>query len=408
MGLLDTLMGNQPLPEPSAQPTEASFSDFLKSPQAMALASSLLQSGGWQAQPTTMGQALGQGMDAMRQAGAQDLQQKYMKGMLEQVGYKNKQAEQEMQARQEMADLMGQKGATPENAQMFMTAESQAPRGLLGGQLSMDEYKAKTAGLLFKQGKAKEALAMLGGGGKQTSLQQNLLAAGLQPGTPEYQKAVLANVMKPGVSISTGSSYNIPQGYMLKDPNNPSLGVTPIPGGNKDAATPEAAGKIQMQRSAQKQLNTVKSLMFNKDGTSNSKNIVNSQKILGFSGTPGTTGRTMRTAMEQGIQAITRLETGAAMPASEVDNTRERFMPTPFDTEEAKKLKFDMFSDFINGSLKLVDPSGRFDEERFQTELAKRSGQSPQASNTTATPAASTPGAAPTIRKFNPATGRIE
>ena len=37
---------------------------------------------------------------------------------------------------------------------------------------------------------------------KPTTLQQNLIAAGLQPGTPEYQEALLTSINKPGVSIT--------------------------------------------------------------------------------------------------------------------------------------------------------------------------------------------------------------
>ena len=37
---------------------------------------------------------------------------------------------------------------------------------------------------------------------KTTTLQQNLVAAGLEPGTPEFREAVLGNVNKPGVSIT--------------------------------------------------------------------------------------------------------------------------------------------------------------------------------------------------------------
>jgi len=70
------------------------------------------------------------------------------------------------------------------------------------------------------------------------------------------------------------------------------------------------------------------------------------------------------------------METGAAMPAEEVKNTRTRFQPVPGDTKETVKIKMDMFADFIGGTLKLIDPSGRFDEQRFQIELDARTGNS--------------------------------
>lgn len=174
----------------------------------------------------------------------------------------------------------------------------------------------------------------------------------------------------PLVEVNTGTAeppYKIPTGFMLKDPSNPSLGVTPIPGGPKDQQTPEQAGKTQMMRTAQKQYKNVYNLVFDKDGSPNWTNITNA-----WANTPKTKGRDLATAIEYGIQAITRAETGAAMPESEVDNTRKRFQPVPGDTPRAVKIKMDMFNDFINGTLKLIDPSGRFNDERFQKEFESR------------------------------------
>ena len=47
-------------------------------------------------------------------------------------------------------------------------------------------------------------------------------------------------------------------------------------------------------------------------------------------------------------------------------------MPSPLDSKEIVKLKLELFKDFLSGSLKLIDPSGRFNAVRFQTELDKR------------------------------------
>jgi len=60
---------------------------------------------------------------------------------------------------------------------------------------------------------------------KPTSLQQNLTSAGLTPGTPEFKKAVLANLTKPAnvtkVSVGQGPSYVQTKGGLLIDKNNP-------------------------------------------------------------------------------------------------------------------------------------------------------------------------------------------
>lgn len=49
------------------------------------------------------------------------------------------------------------------------------------------------------------AKQQFGAGQKPTTLQQNLQAAGLQPGTPEFQEAVLASITKPQTTVTVGS-----------------------------------------------------------------------------------------------------------------------------------------------------------------------------------------------------------
>jgi hypothetical protein len=182
-----------------------------------------------------------------------------------------------------------------------------------------------------------------------------------------------ATTASKGINVNIGGepAFKVPSGFMLKDATNPALGVTPIPGGPKDKESGESAGKIQMLRTAEAALEGASNLVFNEDGSPNWKNIA-----MAGSNVPKTEGRELRNQMEFGIQAITRLETGAAMPESEVNNTRERFQPSVFDSPETIKLKMEMFNDFITGTIKLFDPAGRLDDDRFIEELIKRKGES--------------------------------
>ena len=175
-----------------------------------------------------------------------------------------------------------------------------------------------------------------------------------------------------GINVNIGGepAFKVPTGFMLKDASNPALGVTPIPGGPKDKEGGESAGKLQMLRTAETALQGASDLIFNEDGSPDWKNILAASANI-----PKTEGRELRNQMEFGIQAITRLETGAAMPESEVKNTRERFQPSVYDSPETIKLKMEMFKDFITGTIKLFDPSGRLDDERFMAELNKRKNQ---------------------------------
>lgn len=206
----------------------------------------------------------------------------------------------------------------------------------------------------------------------KTSLIKNMESAGIDPKSKVGKDIIIKSLTKPGVKvdINKGLDYKIPNGYMLLEENNPSKGVTPIPGGPKDSLSGENAGKAQMLRTAQKAAKGFDKLVFNKDGTLDRTNLFNASW-----NTPGTQGRELRNQMEFGIQGITRIETGAAMPESEVDNTRQRFMPSMFDSVKTARLKINMFREFLGGTLKLLDPTGRFNAERFDGELIERGGE---------------------------------
>lgn len=76
---------------------------------------------------------------------------------------------------------------------------------------------------------------------EQTTLMQNIKAAGLQPGTPEYQKAMLEG-SRSGVNVDARNMGSIPQGYRVNydDKGNP-VSMSPIPGGPEDTSRADAA-----------------------------------------------------------------------------------------------------------------------------------------------------------------------
>lgn len=74
-----------------------------------------------------------------------------------------------------------------------------------------------------------------------TSLMRNLEAAGLKPGTPEYQKAILANQTKPLVSMTNGPQVgSIPQGYELYKGPEGAYQMRAIKGGPEDTSVQDA------------------------------------------------------------------------------------------------------------------------------------------------------------------------
>jgi len=67
-------------------------------------------------------------------------------------------------------------------------------------------------------------------------------------------------------------------------------------------------------------------------------------------------GAALANAFERGIQAITRVETGAAMPDSELQNTRTRFQPSIADPDNVIRQKVMAYQLFINNASRYIDP----------------------------------------------------
>lgn len=204
----------------------------------------------------------------------------------------------------------------------------------------------------------------------RTTLAKNLELAGIDPLSPEGKKIIKESIVKPGVKIDINeglSGFKVPKGFMFdKDETGKITGVKPIPGSKADRLGAGDAAKVQMIRTAQKAATGIKELIFDKFDKKGAGIELNSTNLFNAEfNTPFTDGRKLRIKMEFGIQGITRSETGAAMPPAEVDNTRIRFMPSIFDTAEIARLKVEMFDDFLSGTLQLIDPSGRFNEDRF-------------------------------------------
>lgn len=167
--------------------------------------------------------------------------------------------------------------------------------------------------------------------------------------------------------------FKIPNGYMLKDENDPAKGVKPIPGGPANKLSIADAGRIAMFEVAKTSLKDAQNLLFKEDGSIDRTNVFNSDIPLvpGDSGTPWTEGRELRQHMEYGIQALTRGETGAAMPQSEVDNTRARYFPSFWDSDDQIRTKMLKYRLAVEGTLELVY-KGKDGKVRFNTEKADK------------------------------------
>lgn len=225
----------------------------------------------------------------------------------------------------------------------------------------------------------------------KTTLIKNMEAAGISADSAEGKRIIRQSFNKTGttVNVNTGKSlpFKLPNGFMLLDENNPSAGVKPIPGSKNDSLSAEAASKTQMLKTGLKGLKKVKGLVYNVDPKTGERSLNTKNIGAAAFNIPFTDGRKLRNGFDFGIQAVTRAETGAAMPPSELENTRDRFMPKVGDTVELVDTKIEMFEDFMNGAIDLIDPTGSLDdngqpvpsidEDAFDAELESRTAVPP-------------------------------
>ena len=95
------------------------------------------------------------------------------------------------------------------------------------------------------------------------------------------------------------------------------------------------------------------------DPTSANYLSTNALKIAGYSPAQITQAKLVSKSFLEGIHAITRTETGAAMPDSDIEAVKKRFFPTPTDSPEVKKQKYLAYKFFITNASDMINPSIR-------------------------------------------------
>lgn len=170
-----------------------------------------------------------------------------------------------------------------------------------------------------------------------------------------------AGASKTDINVGGELPFKVPSGYMPEyAPDGKTvIGVKPIPGGPAAQRAGEVAGKEAMIDTATNYLGTIDELMFEGDSAIGDINrrVLAEKTVDGF--VPGfliPQGNKLANAYEYGIQGITRLETGAAMPPEEVKNTRRRFEPSIFDSDDVIRQKRVAYELFLRNAKKYLDP----------------------------------------------------
>lgn len=163
-----------------------------------------------------------------------------------------------------------------------------------------------------------------------------------------------------GTTVNVGGEDarfgKLPAGFRWKDPDNKALGVEPIPGGNKDTMSPEAAAKVQLLETALSSAEDFRGYIVNQDGSVNRGNI-----LTLYGNIPFTRGREANVFLLDSIEAKLRAESGAAVPETEVARAGRRFKPHPFDKNSTVKIKSDLLIAFLQGAFNKAQRDGRFD-----------------------------------------------
>jgi hypothetical protein len=178
--------------------------------------------------------------------------------------------------------------------------------------------------------------------------------------------------------------YKVPANYRLKDPNDPSKGVTPIEGGPAFRLPQGDAGALAMLDAAEKAAAAKRA-----NGQPLISALTENYSTFGMgplqyetqhqlkSGDVGRAERVIRTKVE----AALRMMTGAAAPQEEVDRYTDFYTPGSMDMKETAEQKLKLLDDFAIGAReymlrgrsgeKPVDPMGK------QTDRMAPEGQQP-------------------------------
>lgn len=128
-----------------------------------------------------------------------------------------------------------------------------------------------------------------------------------------------------------------------------------IPGGPATKLSSETAGRIAMMQTAREGLPDARDVFLKEWGVGGALDNVAAQipyvgDIAWLSGDIGRARRTVRTAIEAALRAMT----GAAAPESEVDRYEGMFMPGVYDNQASAKQKLDQLDQFIARAEEIV------------------------------------------------------
>ncbi len=182
------------------------------------LGSRLIAGGGPSTDPNNLSRNVAEGLSGFSEARNQSLADSRARAFQDmQVADMQRQRQREEQtalARDRFANVAAMGGkdmaGNPVNMQGLLAgAFPDKMAEMQIGAMSPQKPLEVSPGATLVNPKTMQALYTAPGQNKPTSLQQNLQAAGLKPGDPRYQEAILASLSKPGVAVNLGGDESV-------------------------------------------------------------------------------------------------------------------------------------------------------------------------------------------------------
>ncbi len=243
-----------------------------------------------------------------------------------------------------------------QQAQLALERDKMAMQAQQGGQLT--PYQQEQVNLRRQELEQQAALASM------TPLMRNLIASGLQPGSPEFRDAVVRAETRPLIGQDSGPK--LPGGYSWADPNDRSKGVVPLPGGPDD---PTTAKPTEQQARNAPLLESIDQSLATIDQLTNSG--FDPARGGGWKGVAQGTAEEVapqfmkpadrqkyEQAYRSAIQNVLYVKTGAAAPIGEVENNMKIYLPTSWDSPETARQKRADFEQFLNSARTAATPGG--------------------------------------------------
>ncbi len=162
----------------------------------------------------------------------------------------------------------------------------------------------------------------------------------LETGSGKITPALGAGGEQLQTAVEPGAKEKPPQGYRFTESGN----LEAIPGGPAGKLSAESTSKVALAKQGNKDVGRFRKLIFDKKREINRGVLT----LLSSPVIPPGKGRLAYSLVYNAMNARLRLESGAAVPETEVARAVKAFLPKPLDTKETIESKVNRMEEFFN------------------------------------------------------------